>query len=925
MKQLKRTLFSFLPLFLLIALFFPHQKVYAGNEGYALGIAPDFNRFMYLTTVNKEDHDWNQGNFSEFKSLNVPSGFSEKIPEALDGGWKRDFEGKGKHCMFLFPACGSKQSEKGPDGKDNAAVNRIVMDVIAPLNEAISFVLSNTEVGGKPYRSLKLSESEKKEDFVKITAQLGNAANGTDSTLEFRDDTFSLSRDEGEGKMKISKGNKSVTLRYISDKYSAEDVADRAGSFPEISWFHVVWFGNASALVREDGLITADNIGEFGNPGFVTMMLTDFLDGVLNTLKGFLGLYSISDIVFNEGNFESTYWNGIAPESWFQAGNILYWICQALAWTVVVLAIVLMFGQGMYKTLTPHKRFCMINGMKDMAVAAVMMGFFPAIFILLSRFNVLLVDIMANLTIFNDNISVGSVGGGTIAGVILSFLFFGVEIYFNFTYILRGITIILLYGLAPMFIITYTFGDKFKSITFKYYKELIGNIFIHTFHATFLMFYGIFINTSVSGFFVQLVLLYAFIPMTKLFKSLTGIGESDFISSTANQAKETVKSTGLAVAGGAVGGLVAGSMMKGKAGKGGPTGPTGGPTGPTGDPSDSTGGGGGGGSTPEVKGSLADGFSGSKTGVLMNKAKNAVAGSPVGKAYNATKDKVSGAYNTAKNTVAGSAVGQLYNNAKNSDWGQKVSKGANALGNAVTSDKAKSLYKGTAKTIGRLGANGVKMGIGAGLAAAGGLTGAKGLTHYGQKVVNSGASSIGGTVRSGVDNTVNAAKTVSDKIRSWNNIQTDNEGLLNRQENENGTMTDSYYMPATQELNGVEDMAMFKDGDNTFFQQVIDQKNLSPELKEMIDNGTDSTGKVTNDDLRAGGLDSFSYSEKTGKYTFNFDAKKFGINDVKRSGNKRMINCNGDKGLPTSNLLNHIHQDINSKSGTPETTTEQTA
>lgn len=894
MKQLKRTLFSFLPLFLLIALFFPHQKVYAGNEGYALGIAPDFNRFMYLTTVNKEDHDWKQSNFSEFKSLNVPADFSEPIPETLDGDWNQRGNGDDL-CMFLFPACGSEQSKKGPDGKDNAAVNRIVMDVIAPLNEAISFVLSNTEVGGKPYRSLKLSESEKKEDFVKITAQLGNAANGTGSTLEFRGDTFSLSRDEGEGKMKISKGNKSVTLRYISDKYSAEDVADRAGSFPKISWFHVVWFGNASALVREDGLITADNIGEFGNPGFVTMMLTDFLDGVLNTLKGFLGLYSISDIVFNEGNFGSTYWNGIAPESWFQAGNILYWICQALAWTVVVLAIVLMFGQGMYKTLTPHKRFCMINGMKDMAVAAVMMGFFPAIFILLSRFNVLLVDIMANLTIFNDNISVGSVGGGTIAGVILSFLFFGVEIYFNFTYILRGITIILLYGLAPMFIITYTFGDKFKSITFKYYKELIGNIFIHTFHATFLMFYGIFINTSVSGFFVQLVLLYAFIPMTKLFKSLTGIGESDFISSTANQAKETVKSTGLAVAGGAVGGLVAGSMMKGKAGKGGPTGPTGGPTGPTGgptgDPSDSTGGGGGGGSTPEVKGSMADGFSGSKTGALMNNMKN----------------KVSGAYNSAKGKLDNSNFGKT-------KPGELLSKGLDT----VTSDKAKSLYKGTAKTIGRLGASGAKIGAGAGLAALGGLTGAKALGQYGQKVVASGASGTGEVLRGGADK-------ATDVFRSLNNIQTDNEGLLNRQENENGTMTDSYYMPATQELNGVEDMAMFKDGDNTFFQQVIDQKNLSPELKEMIDNGTDSTGKVTNDDLRAGGLDSFSYSEKTGKYTFNFDAKKFGINDVKRSGNKRIINHEGGNKLPSSNLLNHIHQDINSKSGTPETTTEQTA
>lgn len=859
--------------------FQPKLIAHAGNSGYVLGIAPDFNRFMYQTTIATEDHNVNSKNYSEFESLNVPANFSTSIPESTSGDWKAD-KGGNKETMFLFPANNSNAATNGPDPKDSEAITRVTTQVLNQLNQAISFIMTNATEGGKPLIANNYNESQRKELFFEITAKLGNESikmkpeNGYSGTITIKDTTFKLTKKSNKSSfltLETSDGKKSVELRYRIQKYpegKTEGTSDydRSGNLKTVYWFHLVWMGNSTFINRG---VEASNISKLGSEGFVAEFLYGLLDNALQGIRSKLGLETISNIVFNQGNFKAFNWNGIAPTAWFEAGNILFWICQILAWLSLALALVWRFGSTMWGTVSPYKRVTLIEGIKDIFTASISTAFIYPIFTVLTKFNVLLVDIMANLTIFNDHIDSSTVGGGTIAGILLAILFFGIEVYFNFVYLLRGVTIVLLYGMAPMFFMVYAFGGNFKGITFKFIKELVGNIFIHTFHATFLAFFAIFMNTASTGFFTQLVLLYAFIPMTKLFKQLTGIGESDFISSTAEQAKDTFKSAGNAALGGAIGGFTAGKIMKGGS-KGG-----------------DNGGGGGGGS---FKGdSMSDGFGGdtaksSLTGRVAQTVGNKISNSTAGRAVSQTTNAV---LNKGKNALNSTELG------------------AKALSKASSVAKtAKGLYqsditKGVAKTALGVG----KAAAGVGVATSGAILGNKELTKAGRTMTSNG---VGGTLQSGKA----LASDLEEKLHG-REVQSLNEAHIGGYYNDNGTRTDTYDKATLHETTGVEDMDLIQGKNNQqIFRQKIDPSKLSDDTRNFLESiETDASGNVESAKLREMGLNNVKKTQD-GKYIMSYDAEKRGVNSVKRSANKLVINQVGSNAISLDHL-NHIYNDFN--------------
>ena len=360
----------------------------ADNSGYVLGIAPDFDRFMYETITGTEEHNINEDNYSEFqsvimthevwKNLTIPD---EPIKEqwgiSLDKNSEKCWDNKQKCTMFLFPANNSNAADNGPTDKDSAAISRVTSQVLTQLNQAILFVFNNAQKDGIPLSGHDFTETEKKELFFEITSKLGNHSTkmysdgGYTNTfnIEGTDTTFTITKKSEKSSFLILKSDtgKSVELRFRIKKYpegktSGTDDADRSGEHPTIYWSHLIWMGNASYIHRG---IQSTNISELASEGFVAELLYKLLDMGINGLRSRLGLEPITSIVFNEDSYAMRNWRGIAPTDWFEAGNILMWICQIIAWLTLALALVWRFGSTMWRTVTSFKYVTLVESIKD--------------------------------------------------------------------------------------------------------------------------------------------------------------------------------------------------------------------------------------------------------------------------------------------------------------------------------------------------------------------------------------------------------------------------------------------------------------------------------------------------------------------------------------------------------------------------------
>lgn len=141
---------------------------------------------------------------------------------------------------------------------------------------------------------------------------------------------------------------------------------------------------------------------------------------------------------------------------------------------------------------------------------------------------------------------------GALAAVFINFAFFILTCYFNFFYVLRGITVALLYGIAPLCIFSLSLGGKQAQVFSNFMKELVSNIFIQTFHAICVAFFTSITSTTQMKTFELLVVFMAFIPLTNFVRQNI-FGLSAGITDNA----QGMVSMGRAVVSGAVAGAVA--------------------------------------------------------------------------------------------------------------------------------------------------------------------------------------------------------------------------------------------------------------------------------------------------------------------------------------------------------------------------------
>lgn len=561
------------------------------NKQVGISIAPDFYKPGYSVAYYQETNVTDFLNSKEMKTApfariqairdnknlynyKIPSGLPAKVGTSsspLEGDQK--VEGskeswsiwntwtggvsdsvKNRVPYFVFPRALSIESTE----LDKTEAQRVEKYLVTDLNKAIDFVVKES--------GWKAPEDERKrvEDFFKLTAALGNIKetstftfNGKEFVGVFEDDT------KKTGRVKIQvKGGESTGFLYYQintyksikdDKSREEEYKKRSGVWADermakLNWNQVVYYGNASYIVT--GLNSMNQNYELNSEddGLFEKLLASMFRGLYDALDSMLGTERFEKLMLGKGEMYT--WYGVAPAEWFNISGVLFWVFQVLAWIILPGAVVKLFTSNLVDSSNTFARVQLMEGARDILIAAFLLTLISPIFELLAKFNYLFVDIIANLT--NSNVAilkgdglVGEIAGhGGLAGAILLLVYFGLNVYFNAIFILRAVAVCLLYGLSPAFTMLYAFGGKYKSLTLRFYKEVVGNIFIGSFYAVIVTFYAMFYNNgsgSTKGLLISFVLMWAFIPMTKLFKSLTGIGESDFVSQTAATAQSKVQ------------------------------------------------------------------------------------------------------------------------------------------------------------------------------------------------------------------------------------------------------------------------------------------------------------------------------------------------------------------------------------------------
>lgn len=566
----------------------------SAHNAYFVAIAIDEANFKYVPTVMFEENSWvasnhaekDVGSFGEKTTsakdweVPIPDLKEDTSPEKMEDVYKdRVAKGDGeKALIYTFPPLHGKgiiTDKVHANGIDEMLANRYADYVIGGLNDALNFCISQAGAKGK------VSTSELKI----FSAQLANASykrSGTVTlTVESTKKEFTVSAGnpskliDGLTKadyIKISYGSSSITVpRRVKKGYRnseerpglsqdyRDEITDKGDKQDTeyLDWRYTVLQGNYNSDVKS---ITYSSVNEITKPSAITVAVTTLLGGLLSGLRNLLGLYPMEDLMLNGGSRDANYFYGIMPNSWMSSANLLHIVCQIVAWTFMGFSFVRMLFKRQLQTMNIGERMSLMEGFKNLILTSLLLGSFVIIFTAMAKFNYVLVDLFGKSSAFSGYIgTTQTMNTGALAAVFINFAFFILACYFNVFYVLRGVTIALLYGIAPLCIFSLSLGGKHAQIFNSFMKEMVSNIFIQTFHAICVAFFTSITSTTQMRTFELLVVFMAFIPLTNFVRQNI-FGLSSGITDNA----QGMVSMGRAMVSGAVGGAVSGAMNRSK-------------------------------------------------------------------------------------------------------------------------------------------------------------------------------------------------------------------------------------------------------------------------------------------------------------------------------------------------------------------------
>lgn len=584
--------------------------VASAHNSFFVAITYDDTSNKIVPVVVSEDNDIKAsnhresdvGNFSEYlvnddgKAVSNwvipdPNASSDTDPEELFKNTVDEGDGDAG-LVFTFPGLHGRGLWGGVEkidanGLDEELAYTYTNEVIGGINKAVDFIV-NASGKSKP------SASEMESLYI----DLANKSQNGGTSVSFGGSTFTLTRlsdsnppaytakyirnsdyirvtapdgSSVEVAYRMNKGY--TTCQGVSEPYrktTSKYVDDlRQWKSPDfIGWKFTVLQATYNKHVNNT---TFASVSTITKPNTFMIYLTDLINSALAGLRQLLGLYEMNELMLNEGERASSYYYGIMPNSWKASANLLHVICLMISWVFLIGAIIKILISRSLSTINVTQRVSMMEGIKDLITTCFLLGFFPFVFFLLVKLNYNLVNVFAQGSSFSSTIgSTITMSTGFIASSIIAIAYFIVDVFFNIQYVLRAITVAVLYAIAPLSIVTLAFGGKVKMVFSNSMKQLIGNIYMQTFHALLVAFFTSVTSTSNITTFEMLVVFYSFIPLTNFIKQQV-LGLEGGITGEAGGLLDTARGVAVGAVGGFVGGAISNRISGGDGGGGGRT------------------------------------------------------------------------------------------------------------------------------------------------------------------------------------------------------------------------------------------------------------------------------------------------------------------------------------------------------------------
>lgn len=294
---------------------------------------------------------------------------------------------------------------------------------------------------------------------------------------------------------------------------------------------------------------SADTASKFTKPGPLESAIVSLFSHLFDGLRSMLGLYSTSDLVYNLGTRNpSSFWHGVMSKEWSDRVMEFQWLFQAMAWALITFALIKMLIQRNLATVNPALRVSLIEDIQNLLLTGFILANLYPIVNLLMALNEKIVAVFASSINVANLMPTGN-NTDVFAGILIAFAYFAVNLYLNMTYIFRAISIAVLVASGPLFIVTLAFGGRWKGLFSNWLRELVGNIYLQSFHAFVLSFFSV-VASSSRGI-ESLAVAFALIPMTQFFKGLV-IGSAGGLAGSLGMSSVT---KGTQMAGSAVGGV----------------------------------------------------------------------------------------------------------------------------------------------------------------------------------------------------------------------------------------------------------------------------------------------------------------------------------------------------------------------------------
>lgn len=521
----------------------------SAHNSYFLSITIDESNFRYMPVVIFEDNSFKANNHREaeigqFAIKTVEDNTSEvkdfTVPILSDADLKEDedkIKEKYKSCVdedgdgdeglvYTFPGVhgrGVLAEKTNANDKDGEMANFISDNLVQGLNDALSF-MKNSSGGIKTIGEFKRKAAELANTAYSVISTGSSAqisVNNKNFTISKNSPDTVVSKTNKDYYVRITDGTSSIfALTRINKGYQSR--GDMSSDYKEdlkkyhdpeyLDWRYVVLQGNYNADALHNYYA---NLGEIVEPTAFEQAITNFFASCASGLRSILGLYELNELMLNTGSRNSNYFYGVMPKSWMNSASLLFVVCQILAFIVLGFSLVHLLFKRQLQTVNIGERISLIEGFKDLFVTAFALGSFALIFNLLLRLNYSLVNVFNKSSM--ASVSIGTTStmiAGFMASILVNIAFLIISIYFNYIYILRAFSVAILFGIAPLAIVTISLGGKYKTVFSNYIKQLVSNIFLQSIHALCAAFFTNLTSTSQLRTIELLVVLISFVPLT---------------------------------------------------------------------------------------------------------------------------------------------------------------------------------------------------------------------------------------------------------------------------------------------------------------------------------------------------------------------------------------------------------------------------